>query len=152
MLKSLRISDTKVQDEVLECILRGGLDRTTTLYLRRVQCSFSTIVSMVLAFSNLQCLSILNLTIVLSEASSGYPALLRPPPRRPLDSLLVFLAGSANGEVAEALANCGFASRSLTLEAQPQNIRKLLVPSSVTVVELELLGVSSFFVYCKSNS
>ena len=54
-----------------------------------------------------------------------------------MDSLVVREVGG--GEVAEALANLQFASRSLTLDNQP--MQKLLVLSSTIIVELVLIGM-----------
>ena len=54
---------------------------------------------------------------------------------------MLVVRGRGNGIVSEALADHQFASRRLALDAQPQEIRKPLVFSSVTIVELVLVGV-----------
>ena len=139
-LTELAIFDMEISEEILEHILHGGFSwRITALNLQRLSCSLSAVMSTILAFPNLRDLVIIYLVIRQGELSTR-PA---PPQRRPLNSLLV--RGYGIGPIAEALANHRFASRRLTLGAQPQNIQKLLVLSSAIVVELVLVGVCSSY-------
>lgn len=138
-LKALDISDSGIQDEMLERISRGDLGRNiTALHLRSLRCSLLTMISITLAFPDLRDLIIVGVTVMTREAPSTCSVL---SPRRPLDWLLV--RGRGNGQVAEALANHQFSSRRLTLDAQPQNIQKLLIVSSLAIVELVLVGACS---------
>ena len=134
-LTTLEISDTEIPEEMLEHRLHG--EKVTTLYLRSLRrCSLSTMISTIFAFPNLRDLAIVDLEISWGGRS---PACTVLSPRRPLRSLLV--RGRGSGTVAEALADHRFTSRCLTLDAQPQNIQKLLIHTSVTIVELVLVGV-----------
>ena len=138
-LTTLAIRVTGISNEMLEDISHGELSRITTLRLRGLRCSPSMAMGIILAFPNLRDLTVIDLAIrVRPEEPSTHSA---PPQRIPLDSLLVRQYG--NVPIAEALADNRFASRRLTLDAQPQNIQKLLALSSVTVVELVLVGVCS---------
>ena len=137
-LTTLEISGGGIPNEMVERISRGELGRRlTALHLRSLRCSLSALISIILAFPDLRDLIIHDLRIV-KETPSTYSV---PPSRRPLDSLLV--RGRGSGPVAKALANHRFSSRRLTLDAQPQNIQKLLVVSSLAIVELVLVGVCS---------
>ena len=137
-LTELAIFDMEISEEIMEQILHGGFGwRITALNLQRLPWSLSAVMSTILAFPNLRDLVIIYLAIRPGKLST-HPA---PPQRRPLNSLLV--RGYGIGPIAEALANHRFASRRLTLEAQPQNIQKLLDLSSAIVVELVLVGVCS---------
>ena len=137
-LTTLAISGAGISDEMLEYMLYGELGRITTLHLRGLRCSLSTVMSTILAFPNLRDLFIVDPTIVPREGPSTRSFL---SPKRPLDSLLV--RGRGNGTVAEALTDYRFMSRRLTLDAQPQNIQKLLTFSSVTIVDLVFIGMYS---------
>ena len=134
-LRSLRIYNTEIVDGMLEDISRGGLGgRVTTLDLLGLRCSLPRLVSMILAFPNLQDLSI-DCTGVLSREAPAYPVSSQ---RRPLDSLRVI---RCRNRIPETVADLQFAPRLLTLDVQTRSIRTLLVRSSVTIVELSLLGV-----------
>ena len=138
-LTALGIYETEISDELLEQISRGELGQSiavTALCLHGLRCSLPALISIILAFPTLWELTVVDFEIMPREAPLTYPAL---SPRRPLDSLVV--RGLANREVAETLANNQFASRSLTLDAQPRNIQKLLTLSSATIVELVLKGM-----------
>ena len=142
-LTTLSISYVVIPDEVLEYILCGGLsERITTLRLRWLRSS-ALVISMILAFKNLQNLFIKDLII-----TPGEPPLARPiTQRRPLDSLRV---SECRSRVAEAIANLHFEPRRLSLDVQTENTQRFLVFSSVTVVELTLLGLCSLCVDHKS--
>ena len=141
-LTTLRICKTIISDEILERISHGKfVQGITTLGLYSLQCSLSTLMSIILAFPNVQNLDISHLTTTPREAPSTYSAV---SPRRPLDSLA--LREPANREVTEVLASLQFTSRSLHLYAPPQNIQKLLVLSSATIVKLVLIGMCSLCV------
>ena len=138
-LTTLAISDTVISDEMLGYISHGELGGITALDLCGPRYSPSTVMALILAFPNLRDLIVIDLAIrVGPEEPSTHSA---PPQRIPLDSLLVRQYG--NVPIAEALAYHRFASRRLTLDAQPQNIQKLLALSSVTVVELVIIGMCS---------
>ena len=147
-LTALGIYETEISDELLEQISRGELGQSiaiTALCLHGLRCSLSALIPIILAFPTLRELTVVDFEIMPREAPLTYPAL---SPRRPLDSLVV--RGLANREVAETLANHQFASRSLTLDAQPRNIQKLLTLSSATIVELVLKGTYPLCVDRKS--
>ena len=138
-LKTLWTYETELPGEVLEYITRGELGKNlTALDLWSPRCSLSIAISTILAFPNLQHLVIDTLTTTSSEAPQTYSFL---PRKRPLDLLRV--VGRADG-VAQTLANLQFASRRLILGAQTWNVHELLILSSMTVIELALLGVYSF--------
>ena len=138
-LTTLAISDTVISGEMLGHISHGELGGITALYLCGPRYSPLTVIAVILAFPDLQDLTVIDLAIrVGPEEPSTHSA---PPQRIPLDSLLVRQYG--NVPIAEALAYHRFASRRLTLDAQPQNIQKLLALSSVTVVELVIIGMCS---------
>ena len=143
-LTTLLIFNTEIPDEVFERISHGELagNRVTALYFLSMRSSL--VIPMILAFQNLQILFIYNLTVTPREPPLPLPA---PLQGRQLDSLRVVQC--TNG-VAEALANARFESRHLTLDVQTENIQKLLVLSSATVVELMLLGVYLLYVYHRS--
>ena len=137
-LTTLAISGAGISDEMLEYMLHEELSRITTLHLRSLRCSLSTVMFTILAFPNLRDLFIVDPTIMSREEPSTRSVL---SPKRPLDSLLV--RGRGNGTVAEALTDYRLMSRRLTLDAQHQNIQKLLTFSSVTIVDLVLIGMYS---------
>ena len=138
-LTELGIADTGIPDEVLEGVLQGELGGITALHLVGLRCSLPMMISIIVAFPNLQDLTINDLTIAPREGPSTGPL-----PRRLLGLLCVH--GGAYGAVTEALVNHRFASRKLTLDAQPRSIQKLLILSSATIVELVLIGVYSLCV------
>src|ERR1700753_3832338 len=77
----------EMPDEMLGYISHGRLGKNiTNLYLWSPRCSVSTMISMIIAFPNLQNLVIDTLTTTSTETPPAYSAL---PRRRPLDNLRV---------------------------------------------------------------
>ena len=128
---------TGISGKIFENISHRELCRITTLHIGDLRCSPSTVIAIILAFPNLRDLTVVDHAMEPEEPSTHSA----PPQRRPLDSL--FIHGRGNGPIAETLADYRFAPRRLTLDAQPQNIQKLLTFSSATIVELQLVGVYS---------
>ena len=138
-LTELEIFHTGISNEMLEHVSHGELSRIATLRLRSFRSSLSTMISMIFKFPDLRALFIVDFIVITpGEGQSAHYIL---PQRRLLDSLLV--RGRGNGAVAEALAQHQSASRRLTLDTQPQIIKRLLTFSSISVVELVLIGVYS---------
>ena len=121
-LTKLTIAGTGCLEGIPEYVSHGGVGgRITTLNLHRMRCSLSVIMSTILAFPNLRDLTVFDITIMSREEPSTRSILSQ---RRPLESLLIHEYG--NGAVAKALAYHQFASRRLTLDAQPPNIQRFL--------------------------
>jgi hypothetical protein len=140
-LTTLEVFQTEILDDMLEQISCGEFRKTiTTLHLSYTHCSLSTTISMIIAFPNLQNLTIGFFETALAEET---PACRVLPQRRLLDRLHVY--GRADRTI-QALANVHFASRHLVFDIQSRNIYNLLVISSATLVELELIGVCSLSV------
>ena len=138
-LTTLVLSNTEIPDGMVERVSRGGLgNRVTTLYFRSIQSSLA--VPMILAFQNLQILIVQNFTVTSREPPLARPVSLR---RRPLDSLRVV---NCTSDAIEALVNLHLAPRRLVFDVKTANVQKLLVHSSVTVVQLVLLGMCSLCV------
>ena len=147
-LTTLSISLTEIPDEVLESISHWGefTHRITTLHLRWLrQCSLSgVILPMIFAFPNLQNLLLDRLSASPGELPQAYPVLQQ---RRLLDSLRV---DGCKDQVTEAIADLQFTPRSLAVDVRTWSMQKLLVPLSMTLVELVLIGVYSSCVDHKS--
>ena len=142
-LRRLRMSNTEIPNEVLEDISRGEFgDRITALYFWDMRSSF--VIPMILVFPNLQTLVVHNLTVSSTEPPFVHPAQSQ---RRTLDSLQV--AWCTSGAV-EALENLQLTASRLILDVQTENVQKLLIVSSLTVVELVLLGLCLLCVDRKS--
>ena len=132
--------ETEFPEEVLEYISNGGLGKNIIgLSLWSPRCSLTTAISMILTFPKLRNLVVDTFTTASTKALPAHSIM---PQRRPLDSLQVVrnVAG-----VVQTLANLQFTSRRLILDVQTTNIHKLLILSSVTVVELVLLGACSLW-------
>ena len=135
--------DTEIPDEVLERISRGELcNRITVVSFRSMRSSF--VIPMIPAFHNLQTLFICDLAPTSRGLKLVHPA---PPSRKPLDLLRV---AECTSVAVEALVNLHLASRRLIFDVQTENVQKLLVISSMTIVELVLLGVCLLCEDCKS--
>ena len=135
--------DTEIPDEVLERISRGELcNRITAVSFRSMRSSF--VIPMIPAFHNLQTLFICDLAPTSRGLPLVHPA---PPSRKPLDLLRV---AECTSMAVEALVNLHLASRRLIFDVQTENVQKLLVISSMTIVELVLLGVCLLCEGCKS--
>ena len=144
-LTGLSICTTEIPEEVPQHISHGRHRRgITALNLWGPRCSLSAAISMVLAFSNLQILSVHSLPTTQRKLLLSHPI---PPRMRPLDSLMV---ANCTSMAVEALVDLHLTSRRLSLDLHTKNIQKLLVLSSTTVVELVLGGVCSLYVDRKS--
>ena len=135
-LTKLWTLETEIPDEILEHVSHGELGkRITALHLLDSQCPISTVISISLSLPNLQKLSVDSCRIVSKGPPLTYPVL---PRRGPLTWLLL---SRYVEEVVEALANSQFTSRRLLFDFRIQNIQKLLIPSSVIIQELMLIGI-----------
>ena len=108
-------------------------EKIKLLALTLPQCTVAMIVALVLSFPNLEDFS---LTGAVSE--EPLPILPHAPQRRPLVSLRLH---AARGGVGTALAQCGLASRKLSLIASDAGVEQLLTLSSEVTTDLELYGV-----------
>jgi hypothetical protein len=111
----------------------GFWKKTKSLVLMSPQCTVATIVALVLSFPNLEDFSLMG-----AVSEEPLPILPRAPQRRPLVSLRLH---AAKGGVGTALAQCGLASRKLSLIASDAGVEQLLTLSSEVIIDLELYGV-----------
>jgi hypothetical protein len=138
-LTKLWLNWTEVPNGILEYISHEGFAKNITcLYVTSPGGSLSTVISMVIAFPNLQQFRLNDVMDWSTELPQVRPVMQQ---RRPFDSFGVY--DCVDG-VAQALATLHLAPRLLALDIQTQNIQYLLVPSSATVADLSLTGVYIF--------
>jgi len=145
-LTTVEIFATEIPDELPGHISRGESGkRITSLDLCVPYCTFVTLTSMILSLPNLKELRVGECDAV---SEGPLPTYSVTPQSRPLDSLELY--GCVDG-IGETLARFQFTSSYLSLDVGITNIEQLLLLSSETVVELNLCGAWSLWIFRPSR-